>query len=177
MFDPRCAQETPVADVERRAREVLAQLGMETLAGVLVMNPRILVMDEPTAFLDPYGRRHVLEPIAHLKQTRLIVSHDLELVLEFCSRIIVISDGPTGVAIRAGCWETTPSLQNLIWRCRFPCDLFCVLKPHDGWRLISPFGFSAAPWNRSGGLRLVNCVGIQSCDGVLGSKSFVHGWI
>ncbi len=71
------------------------------LAGVLACNPSILVLDEPTANLDPRGRRRFMQLISSLTATKLIATHDLEMVLELCSRTVlldggrVIADGPT----------------------------------------------------------------------------------
>ncbi len=71
------------------------------LAGVLACDPSILVLDEPTANLDPRGRRRFLELIAELGSTTLIATHDLEMVIELCDRVIlidaglVVADGPT----------------------------------------------------------------------------------
>ena len=71
------------------------------LAGVLACNPSILALDEPTANLDPRGRRRFIELIRSLSATKLIASHDLDMVLELCPRTIlidqgqVIADGPT----------------------------------------------------------------------------------
>ncbi|HBA82784.1 MAG TPA: cobalt ABC transporter ATP-binding protein [Verrucomicrobia bacterium] len=69
------------------------QKRLATLAGVLIMNPSVLVLDEPTAFLDPHARRQVIEHLRKLSPSRLIVTHDMELVLELCAKVIVISQG------------------------------------------------------------------------------------
>ncbi len=59
------------------------------------MEPRIIVLDEPTAGLDPYGRRRVIDLLGSLTETKLIITHDLELVLELCGRACLISAGKT----------------------------------------------------------------------------------
>ncbi|MFH0878270.1 MAG: ABC transporter ATP-binding protein [Lentisphaerota bacterium] len=69
------------------------QKRLAALAGVLVMKPRILVLDEPTAFLDPFARRQVISILKQLPQARLIITHDLELVLELCDTVELISEG------------------------------------------------------------------------------------
>ncbi len=75
------------------------------LAGVLACNPSVLVLDEPTANLDPRGRRRFLALIRSLHATKLIATHDLEMVLELCERTVllddgrVVADGPTPVVL------------------------------------------------------------------------------
>ena len=69
------------------------QKRLATLAGALVMDPDLLVLDEPTAFLDPHARRHLLQRLGALRQTRLVSTHDLELVVELCSEVYVIDHG------------------------------------------------------------------------------------
>ncbi|HNT98812.1 MAG TPA: ABC transporter ATP-binding protein [Elusimicrobiales bacterium] len=72
-----------------------------SIAGVLVMQPDILVMDEPTSNLDPRSRRRLIELLRTFKHTRIIATHDLDFALEVCGRTIVIhkgrvtADGPT----------------------------------------------------------------------------------
>jgi energy-coupling factor transporter ATP-binding protein EcfA2 len=71
------------------------------LAGVLACEPSILVLDEPTSSLDPKGRRELKELLRGIPLTKLIATHDLELVVELCSRVIlldggaVVAQGPT----------------------------------------------------------------------------------
>jgi energy-coupling factor transporter ATP-binding protein EcfA2 len=63
------------------------------LAGVLACDPAILVLDEPTSSLDPKGRRELKELLRQITITKLIATHDLELVVELCSRVIVLEGG------------------------------------------------------------------------------------
>ena len=63
------------------------------LATVLAMKPRILVLDEPLAGLDPRGRRELMELIASLPGTKVIASHDLEMVLRLCGSVFVLDGG------------------------------------------------------------------------------------
>lgn len=63
------------------------------IAGVLAMNPQVLVLDEPSAQLDPHSRRQLIELLQSLKLTQLIATHDLDLALELCDRTIVLSQG------------------------------------------------------------------------------------
>lgn len=71
------------------------------LAGVLACQPRILALDEPTSDLDPRGRRELKGYLRDIPVTKLIATHDLELVVELCPRVIlldagqVVRDGPT----------------------------------------------------------------------------------
>lgn len=67
------------------------------IAGVLAMQPQILVLDEPTAGLDPRGRDEILSQIAHLKKETgisvVLVSHSMEDVANYVERIIVMNQG------------------------------------------------------------------------------------
>ncbi|MCZ2341044.1 MAG: energy-coupling factor ABC transporter ATP-binding protein [Bacteroidales bacterium] len=63
------------------------------LAGVLAMEPAVLLLDEPSMYLDPRGRRELIGLINALPGTMLIASHDLELVLDTCSRVVILDGG------------------------------------------------------------------------------------
>ncbi|MDF2545179.1 MAG: Phosphonate-transporting ATPase [Anaerosolibacter sp.] len=63
------------------------------IAAVLSMEPDVLIMDEPTAALDPKSRRRLINLLKGFEHTKIITSHDLDMVLEVCKRIIVIKDG------------------------------------------------------------------------------------
>ena len=63
------------------------------IAGVLAMAPSILALDEPTTGLDPAGRRRLIELLRGLPLTRVIATHDLDLVLDLCPRVIVLHQG------------------------------------------------------------------------------------
>ena len=63
------------------------------LAGVLVCDPQVLVLDEPTADLDPRGRRELKALLQQIPATKLIASHDLEMVVELCPRSLVLDGG------------------------------------------------------------------------------------
>ncbi|SDE95681.1 energy-coupling factor ABC transporter ATP-binding protein [Sporomusa acidovorans] len=71
------------------------------IAAVLAMDPSILVMDEPTAGLDPLARRQLINLLKTFEHTKIIATHDLDLVLDLCARTVVLSvgtiiaDGPT----------------------------------------------------------------------------------
>ena len=66
---------------------------MAAIATILAMEPEAILMDEPTSALDPYNRRIVINTIRELEQTRLITSHDLDMILDTCDRVILLSDG------------------------------------------------------------------------------------
>jgi cobalt/nickel transport system ATP-binding protein len=63
------------------------------LAGVLVCQPDILVLDEPTSGLDPRSKRELIALLRAQHTTRLVATHDLELVCELCTRVVVIDQG------------------------------------------------------------------------------------
>lgn len=63
------------------------------IAGVLAMNPQVLVLDEPSAQLDPRSRRQLIELLNTLPLTQLIATHDLDLAVDLCDRTIVLSQG------------------------------------------------------------------------------------
>lgn len=63
------------------------------IAGVLAMEPQILMFDEPSAQLDPRSRRHLIQLLQSLPETQLIATHDLDLALEICDRTVVLSQG------------------------------------------------------------------------------------
>ncbi len=63
------------------------------LATVLAMEPEIIVLDEPTTGLDPRARRNLIELLEGLSQTKLIATHDMDMALEICDRIIVLNQG------------------------------------------------------------------------------------
>ena len=73
---------------------------MAAIATILVMKPEIILMDEPTSALDPKNRRLVINTINSMPETKLISSHDLDMIWDTCSRVIllnrgtIIADGP-----------------------------------------------------------------------------------
>jgi len=102
----------PAAEIPRRVDKALNDAGLDhsigsrsshhlslgerrrvSLATVLVMEPAILGMDEPTSNLDPRNRRHLIEVVSGLKATLIIATHDLELVLDVCSRTVLMDQG------------------------------------------------------------------------------------
>ena len=63
------------------------------LAGVLACQPEVLVLDEPFSNLDPRSRRGLIEILREFPGSQLIATHDLDLVVELCSRVIVLDSG------------------------------------------------------------------------------------
>lgn len=66
---------------------------MASIATVLSMHPDILVMDEPTSSLDSKARRNVISLVKSFEHTRIITSHDLDMIFEVCSRVILVNKG------------------------------------------------------------------------------------
>ena len=111
-------------EAEKRVDEALERLGMQELkhrhnhrisggekrmaaiATILAMEPESVLMDEPTSALDPWNRRRVINTIRELKQTKLITSHDLDMILDTCERVIlldrgqIVADGPAEQILR-----------------------------------------------------------------------------
>ncbi len=71
------------------------------IATVLAMEPDILVLDEPTSNLDPRTRRQFIELLRSFRHTKIIATHDLDLILDLCERTIVIHRGRVNADGRA----------------------------------------------------------------------------
>ena len=98
-------------ETEKRVDAVLTQRGLQDLkhrhnhkisggekrmaaiATILAMEPEMILMDEPSTALDPVNRRTVINTINRLPQTKLIASHDLDMILDTCQRVILLSHG------------------------------------------------------------------------------------
>ncbi|MCI6675710.1 MAG: energy-coupling factor transporter ATPase [Clostridiales bacterium] len=106
----------PKEEIEQRAKDALKMVGMDesyytqspfelsggqkrrvAIAGVLAMKPEVLILDEPTAGLDPRGRDEILDQIAELHKkshmTIILVSHSMEDVARYAQRLIVMNKG------------------------------------------------------------------------------------
>lgn len=101
----------PATEVRRRVAESLERVGLTgleqrvpfhlsggekrraALAGVFAMRPEILLLDEPSMHLDPRGRRELIRLINEWTGTKVIASHDLELILQTCARALVLDHG------------------------------------------------------------------------------------
>lgn len=66
---------------------------MASIATVLAMHPDIILLDEPTIALDPKNRRKLIQTLNQLDYVKIIASHDLDMILETCDRVILMSDG------------------------------------------------------------------------------------
>ena len=104
-------QGRPAHEARRIAAEALASVGMTDfddrpphhlsmgerkrvcLAGVLACRPEILALDEPTGNLDPRGRRRFMELLRTLPMTKIVATHDLEMVCELCTRVLILDEG------------------------------------------------------------------------------------
>lgn len=103
-------------EIDKRVREAIALVGLNydeiaerspfelsggqmrrvALAGVLAMKPKILVLDEPTAGLDPRGKKEILSLIRSIKKecpTIIMISHNMDEIAENCNKIAVLSEG------------------------------------------------------------------------------------
>ena len=69
------------------------QKKLVAIAGILVMNPSLILMDEPSVALDPKARRKLINILKELDETILIASHDLDMILDVCDRVILIDNG------------------------------------------------------------------------------------
>ena len=117
----------PQEEVEKRARHALKLVGMDekfykqspfelsggqkrrvAIAGVLAMRPEMMILDEPTAGLDPQGRDEILGQIERLNRehglTILVVSHSMEDVARFAQKILVMNKG------EVFCYDTPPAV-------------------------------------------------------------------
>jgi len=66
---------------------------MAAIAVILAMNPKLILMDEPSASLDPRNRRRIINVIKEMTQTVLIATHDLDFALDTCDRVVLMHKG------------------------------------------------------------------------------------
>lgn len=103
---------TEVEDLRERAPHHLSagQKRRVALAGVLAMEPEIILLDEPATFLDPPSREHLIETLASLDQAQILVTHDVDLARALTTRAVffeggrVAADGPLGKVIERFGW-------------------------------------------------------------------------
>ena len=83
------------------------------IAGVIVTKPRILILDEPAAGLDPKGKNEIMELLHKLHRewckTVIIVSHDMDEVADNCTKACVISEGRVLLAILQTQYSSAPT--------------------------------------------------------------------
>jgi cobalt/nickel transport system ATP-binding protein len=124
----------PPEEAAAQGREALARVGMEgaggkapyhlsagekrrvALAGVLVMRPEILILDEPTTYLDPPGQKNLLELLRELPQAKIVVTHSATLALAVAQRAVFFQKGKI-----AGEGVTEEIIQRFQWDPRQPC--------------------------------------------------------
>jgi cobalt/nickel transport system ATP-binding protein len=122
-------QGLPPKEVDRRVGEALASVRMSGAAGrapyqlsmgerrrvaiatVLAMRPSLLVLDEPSANLDPRARRELLDVLEHVDRTMLLTTHDLPMAAELCERAVILADGR--IVADAGCRELLADVELL----------------------------------------------------------------
>ena len=75
---------------------------LAAIATILTTDPRVILMDEPSAALDPRNRRNLIHVINSLPQMKLIASHDLDFILDTCERVILLSEGRVAADGSAG---------------------------------------------------------------------------
>jgi len=101
----------PPEEVDKRVMDVLARVGLAHLkdkppyrlsegqkrsaaiATVLSMSPDILVIDEPSSNLDPLSRRNLINLLKTFSHTKIIATHDLDMILDLCERTIILREG------------------------------------------------------------------------------------
>jgi cobalt/nickel transport system ATP-binding protein len=120
LFNPRVFDDVafgplhmnlPEVEVRRRVADALAAVGMESyqdrishhlslgekkriaIATVLSMEPKILVLDEPTAGLDPRARRGLIHLLRDMQRTMLVATHDMRMVQEMFPRTVILAQG------------------------------------------------------------------------------------
>ncbi len=115
MFGPLNFK-VPAKEAAASAKEALRQVGLDesylersplnlsggekkrvSIAGILALDPDVLVLDEPTSGLDPAGKRHLMELFSEIREntgkTIVLITHDMDLVYQYASRVLVLNSG------------------------------------------------------------------------------------
>ena len=103
--------QVPAEEVPGRVAQALKKVGLEgfeqrsphhmsvgekrkaSLATILSMDPEIIVLDEPSSNLDPRSRKELIRLLASFTETRIVATHDLEMVLQLCDRVALMDQG------------------------------------------------------------------------------------
>src|ERR1051326_343314 len=125
------------AEAAQRAKAVLEIVGMGAaagrapyhlsagekkrvaIAGILAMDPEILVLDEPTTFLDPPGQRALADLLSQLPQAKILVTHDIPFACAICNRAVffqsgrIIASGPVPEIVTRFGWEFVGRSESL----------------------------------------------------------------
>jgi energy-coupling factor transporter ATP-binding protein EcfA2 len=135
----------PVDEVRERVDRALAAVGMTghqdhaphhmslgerkriAIATVLAMDPQILVLDEPSAGLDPRARRNLIQLLRERPETMLVASHDMRLVWDLCPRTVILDRGRV-----AADGPTTELLQDHALMDRHGLEIPYALPEHTG---------------------------------------------
>lgn len=107
------------------------------IAAVMAMEPDIIVLDEPTTGLDSHGRRMLITILKNVHHTRIIATHDLNLVYELCERVILLHEG---TIVADGPVNSILGDAGLLERCRLEAPLFPGICPHCGTTHNRPQG-------------------------------------
>jgi cobalt/nickel transport system ATP-binding protein len=122
----------PPEEAERRARAALGAVGMPghdekapyhlsagekkrvAIAGILAMEPALLVLDEPTTYLDPPGQAALVDLLRDLPQAKIVATHDIDFALALASRAVffqagrIAASGPVAEMIERFDWDRRP---------------------------------------------------------------------
>lgn len=93
---------------------------MACIAAILAMRPEVVLMDEPSIGLDPCNRRTLIHTLNDMPETKLIASHDLDMILETCDRVILLS--PDGIEADGDAEEILRN-KELLGKCRLELPL------------------------------------------------------
>ncbi|MEN8265143.1 MAG: ATP-binding cassette domain-containing protein, partial [Nitrospirota bacterium] len=120
LFCPTCWEEVafglkqkkmPKEDIEKKVREALAMVNLDgyesrppldmsggerkrlAIASVICLQPKVLIMDEPTAGLDPKSEKMFLSIVEKLEMTKILISHDMFFIRNHCRRVLVMHEG------------------------------------------------------------------------------------
>jgi len=116
-------------EVQRRVRQALAEVGLTgladrpphhlsagqkrlaALAGILAMEPKMILLDEPATFLDPPARAHLIETLRALPQAKIVVTHDISLARALAERAVffeqgrLVAEGSVDDVVQARSWQ------------------------------------------------------------------------